>query len=70
MGIIELKWCCKCGQTNAELTTYIQMTDMQRRSTDWNTQKNSRLLCKGCLAEALAAYETLMQYDKHPLYGI
>ncbi len=70
MGTIELKWCDKCGKTNIELTMYIQMTDFQSRTTDWDRKKNARLLCPGCLKEAMDAYEKLKQFHQHPLHGI
>ena len=70
MGQVELKWCDKCGEMNAPLTSYIQMTDPQSRNTDWNREKNTRQLCRECLEEALRAYEKLKQFHQHPLHGI
>ena len=70
MGTIELKWCDKCGKINAPLTMYVQMTDFQSRTTDWDRKKNARLLCSQCLQEALNAYAKLKVFDKHPLDGI
>ena len=70
MGEIELKWCDKCGGINTPLTMYIQMTDFQSRTTDWDRKKNARLLCQPCLKEAVEAYEELKKFDRHPLDGI
>tara|TARA_R100000458_G_scaffold33892_1_gene31223 strand:- start:1056 stop:1268 length:213 start_codon:yes stop_codon:yes gene_type:complete len=70
MGTVELKWCDKCGKINTPLTTYIQMTDFQSRTTDWDRKKNARLLCQPCLQEAVKSYEELKKYDRHPLDGI
>jgi len=70
MGTVELKWCDKCGEINTPLTMYMQMTDFESRTTDWDRKKNARLLCQGCLKEALDAYEKLKQFHQHPLHGI
>ena len=70
MGEVELKWCDKCGDINTPLTMYIQMTDFQSRTTDWDRKKNARLLCHGCLEKALKDYGKLKVYDRHPLDGI
>ena len=70
MGTIELKWCDKCGKAGIPLTMYIQMTDFQSRTTDWDRKKNARLLCQDCLTKAMDAYEKLKQFDEHPLNGI
>ena len=70
MGTVELTWCDCCGEAGVPLTTYMQMTDFQSRTTDWDRKKNSRMLCKKCLKKALDAYEKLKQFDQHPLHGI
>ena len=70
MGQVELKWCDKCGKVDIPLTMYLQVTDFQSRTTDWDRKKNSRLLCQGCLKEAIEAYEKLMQFHQPPLRGI
>ena len=70
MGTIELKWCDKCGKANIPLTTYIQMTDFQSRTTDWDRKKNARMLCQDCLKIAMEDYEKLKQFNEHPLNGI
>jgi len=70
MGQVELKWCDKCGKINTPLTMYIQMTDFQSRTTDWDRKKNARLLCGECLLVAMDDYKKMKVYDKHPLDGI
>tara|TARA_R100000458_G_scaffold55117_1_gene58798 strand:+ start:150 stop:362 length:213 start_codon:yes stop_codon:yes gene_type:complete len=70
MGTVELKWCDKCGAAGVPLTMYIQMTDFQSRTTDWNRKKNARLLCQDCLKTAMEDYDKLKQFDQHPLHGI
>lgn len=70
MGEASYKWCCHCHKTNCILTSYIQQTDFESRTTDWDSKKNKLDLCDGCLQKAKESFSEFRVYREPPMKGV
>ena len=62
MGTVELKWCDHFGIKTSSLNRYIQVTDFQLRTTEWDRGKNTLEMCDACFEKSKKNFESLRKY--------